>query len=173
MGINQGGLVGNTRRSQSGAPLIFQIIWNLSSNFLITGLVQRQKSTEHSWVPSFGRHFQAIITNQDFPSISKSGKSYQSLCYFSHLDIFMFSLAYYVLFLTLDDIFSHIWSKNFDNHFFPSYHHTPSITPCLPSQRLRCSPAFEPHQTIPMITLCPPTPLLPTSSTDTILISSM
>ena len=41
-----------------------------------------------------------------------------------------------------------------------------------PSRTLRCSPAFGPHQTIPMITLCPPTPLFPNSSTDTILVSS-
>ena len=41
-----------------------------------------------------------------------------------------------------------------------------------PSKTLRHSPVFGPHQTIPMITLHPPTPLFPNSSTDTLLVSS-
>ena len=87
-----------------------------------------------------------------------------------HFYVF-FDILHFVPDLSLTS-FSHTLSKNFDN-FLPllspySQHNTMST----PSNTLRHSPAFGPFQTIPMITLHPPTPLLPTSSTDTILISS-
>ena len=147
-------------------------LWYLKAPYLAA---DAQQHPEHLWMSSFGKHSQAFITNQDFPSKIPNMAKVTNHYSISHILTFLcFSLTYYILFLTLAWHFFHIYcQRTLTIVFFLPITIPQNNTMSTPSNTLRHSPAFGTFQIIPMITLRPPTPSFSNTSTDTILISSI
>ena len=100
------------------------------------------------WQAFTGLHYQSRFPIKN----SKSGKSYQSLFYFTHLDIFtfFFDILHFVPDFSLTFFFTYtvkgLWQLF---SFFPSQ--SPRITPCLPQTLSDAPLLLEPSRPSPWL----------------------